>query len=180
VVAWIMRRSTWLHRFVTGLSVGSSYYTRTGRSDRVLAFSDSVTAGRSPALLRDMEIAIPYEQAPAAINVLRKHFQSTRTYPLMPIHVRCSARSDSWLSPAYHRDVCWLEFWQYPASDTLFDEIHQLLEPFGYRFHWGKETRADPAYIRNQYEKWDAFVRLRSEWDPNGVFLNQYLEPFLR
>jgi hypothetical protein len=125
-----------------------------------------------------MEIAIPYEQAPAAIDVLRTHFRKTRKYPLLPIHIRCSARSDLWLSPAYRRPVCFLEFYQYPTSDSLLTQIHGLLEPFGYRFHWGKETRADPEYTRRQYEKWDAFVELREQWDPNGLFMNRYLEPF--
>jgi hypothetical protein len=57
-------------------------------------------------MIQDMEIAVPYEQAHVALGVIRKHFLTTQKYPLMPIHIRCSARSDLWLSPAYKRDVC--------------------------------------------------------------------------
>jgi hypothetical protein len=71
-----------------------------------------------------------------------------------------------------------LEFWQYPHSDSLFREIHELLEPFHYRFHWGKETKASLDYIRRQYERWDDFLQLRDEWDPKGMFLNHYVESF--
>jgi L-gulonolactone oxidase len=176
--AWLLLRGNTIQRFFTKFSVGSCYPLRIGRSDWVLAFGDLGDSDRSPDTIRDMEVALPYEQAPAAIGLLRTHFQTTRTFPLMPIHIRSSARSDLWLSPAYGRDVVWLECWQYPRSATLFDQIHQLLRPFHYRFHWGKETRAERDYIKGQYERWDDFVRLREEWDPNGVFLNDYLESF--
>jgi L-gulonolactone oxidase len=175
---WLLRRDPAIHRYFTKFSVGSSYPTGTARSDRVLAMTDAGTGGRLPMMLQDMEIAVPYAHAHTAISVLRKDFKTTRKYPLMPIHIRCSARSEHWLSPAYKQDVCWLEFWQYPSTDGLFDRVHDVLEPFDYRFHWGKETRADRAYIRRQYERWDDFVELRERWDPNGIFLNQYLASF--
>ncbi len=74
--------------------------------------------------------------------------------------------------------MCWLEFLQYPRSDEAFRRIHELMAPFQYRFHWGKETRADREYARRQYARWDDFARLRDEWDPGGMFLNGYLESF--
>jgi len=178
LLAWLLRRSTAVQRFGTRFLVGSVYRPRVGRSDWVLAYDDHGGSGRSPGLLQDMEIAIPYGQARAAITVLRNHFARTQKYPLLPVHIRCSARSDSWLSPAHDRDVCWLEFWQYPRSDRFFTEVHQLLKPFRYRFHWGKETRAEREYISQQYDRWADFVRLREEWDPKGTFLNEYLASF--
>jgi L-gulonolactone oxidase len=180
-VADMIYRRRWqsLQRFVTSRSVGSSYRPGVGRSDLVLAFTDVAGARRSPAVLQDMEIAVPYEQAQAALNAVREHFRTTQRYPLLPIHIRCSARSELWLSPAYHRDVCWMEFWQFPHSDTAFKQIHELLAPFHYRFHWGKETGAGREYIRQQYERWDDFVRLRAEWDPDGRFANSYTDSFL-
>ena len=177
-LAWLLRRHHAIQRYFTSLSVGSSYQVRIGRSDAVLAFTDAVTSGRSPMILQDMELAIPYDRAPAVIELLRAHFRRTGRYPLMPMHIRCSAGSSSWLSPAYKRDVCWFEFWEQPGEGFL-TEIHELLKPLGYRFHWGKQARADRAYIRQQYERWDDFIALRREWDPQGMFLNTYTEAFL-
>jgi len=171
-------RLTVLQRALTRRVVGSSYPVRTGRSDLVLAFSELGASGRYRATIQDMEIAVPYAQAAAAIGVLRRHYQTTRRYPLLPVHIRASARSDLWLSPAYQRDVCWLEFLQYPRSDRALRQIHELMQPFRYRFHWGKQTRADRGYARRQYPRWDDFARLRTEWDPDGIFLNGYLESF--
>jgi nucleoside-diphosphate-sugar epimerase/FAD/FMN-containing dehydrogenase len=167
-----------IQRVMTGWSVGSAYRPRVGRSDLVLAFGDDDMSTRSPMAIQDMEIAVPYDCAQEALAALRDHFSRRRQYPLLPVHIRCSPRSPLWLSPAHGREVCWIEVWQYPPSDSLFDEIHELMKPFRYRFHWGKETRADEGYIRRQYERWDDFVRLREEWDPTGMFLNSYLESF--
>jgi FAD/FMN-containing dehydrogenase len=125
-----------------------------------------------------MEIAVPYDRAREAIGALRDLFQRTRNYPLLPLHIRCSPRSRHWLSPAYEREVCWIEFWQYPRSDRLFEDIHALMKPLHYRFHWGKETTADRNYIRAEYERWNDFEQLRHEWDPRGIFLNSYLAEF--
>jgi L-gulonolactone oxidase len=176
--AAVVGRSRALQRAITSRAVGKTYPLRTGRSDRVLAISDVAGSARSPQILQDMEVAVPYDQAPAALAALRHHFQSTNRFPLLSIHIRCSAASDLWLSPAYGRAVCYLEFWKLSADDDLFDRVHTLLAPFGYRFHWGKETRADRDYIRRQYARWDDFARLRAEWDPQGMFLNAYTARF--
>lgn len=180
-MATLLLRNPSLHRKLTAMSLGSAYRHRTGRSDRVLAFGDGGTLGRSPLemLIQGVEIAVPYDRAREAIAVIRNHFLQARNYSLLPIHIRCSPGSKLWLSPAYERDVCWLEFWLYPHPESLsMQQVHDLLKPFGYRFHWGKQTRADREYIQRQYERWDEFCRLRQEWDPNGVFLNSYLESF--
>jgi FAD/FMN-containing dehydrogenase len=55
-------------------------------------------------------------------------------------------------------------------------EIHEALEPFHYRFHWGKASLVGPSEIRERFPRWDDFDRLRRQWDPDGVFLNPYLE----
>ena len=168
-----------VQRSITRRSVGSSHHARAGRSDFVLAFGDrGINAPRSPLTIQDLEIAVPYDRAPAAISALRDMFRTTRKFPLLPVHIRCSPRSRLWLSPAYGREVCWIEFWQYPRSDRLLTDIHALMKPLQYRFHWGKESPADRDYIRGQYERWNDFERLRQEWDPRGTFLNSYLDGF--
>ena len=177
-IAALLRTGTPIQRYFTGKLVGSSYRPRTGRSDLVLAFADPVPPERSPGIVGDMEIAIPYEQAPEALTLLRSHFRKTQRFPLLPVHIRCSAPSDLWMSPAYKRTVCWLEFCSYPRTDPLFRQIHDLMKPFQYRFHWGKETAAKRDYILQQYEKWEDFARLRRNWDPNGMFSNQYMDAF--
>jgi len=179
-VGWLLRRHLAIQRTLTRRSVGHSYRPRQGRSDLVLAFNDNPAAGRSPGIIGDMEMAIPYRNSGEALNLLREFFAKTGKFPLLPVHIRCSPKSSAWMSPAYERDVCWLEFTSYPRSDDLFSQMHALLAPFGYRSHWGKETAADKQYLQSQYEKWNDFVQLRQAWDPHDMFLNSYLAAFLQ
>jgi L-gulonolactone oxidase len=176
-IAWTMRRNHAIHRAVTRRAVGRSYPLRTGRSDLVLAFLDNPAAERSPGIIGDMEVAIRYSDACKALHLLRDFFAATGKFPLLPVHIRCSAASVAWMSPAYQRDVCWLEFCSCPRTDNLFAQVDALLAPFHYRSHWGKETAAGKQYLQLQYEKWNDFARLREAWDPDDMFLNSYLAP---
>ena len=66
-------------------------------------------------------------------------------------------------------------------EDDYFKQYWELLKGFGARFHWGK-TLSDPgsstgaAYRRQQCgpAEWDAFMALRSAWDPDEIFLTHY------
>jgi L-gulono-1,4-lactone dehydrogenase len=165
-----------LQRALANSAIRSARHVRIGPSDLILTLFDAGNGDRSP--IQDMDVALPYAQAGAALAQLRQHFRSTRRFPLLPVHIRCSAASRHWLSPNYERQVCWLEFWQVPRSQTLYAQIDALLRPYRYRFHWGKETCADRDYIRSTYPQWNRFARLRREWDPAGRFMNDYLRTF--
>jgi FAD/FMN-containing dehydrogenase len=154
-----------------------------GQSDFVLTHFDAtsddfIANGDLEDLdpVSDMEIAIPYSQATTALATIRNHFRTAQKYPSMHIHIRCSAADALWLSPAHGQAICWLEFWEYPRTGEFFREMVELLKPFNFRCHWGKQIPIDQDYLKQQYEKWDDFIRLRQEWDPNGMFSNTCLE----
>jgi hypothetical protein len=177
-LAWCVHHSgsSMLHKSIAQASIKGSFPPRAGRSDQVLAYLEAGERPRSP--INNMEIAVPYEKAGEALAVLRAHFLESRRFPLMPIHVRASKGGAQWLSPNYQRDVCWLELWQTPASEAMFKEVHTILARVPHRPHWGKETPATADDLRNQYDRWADFCRLRTEWDRGGVFLNGYLATF--
>ena len=54
----------------------------------------------------------------------------------------------------------------------------RLLQPFGYRLHWGKYLPVDPllgaVHLRRHTPRWDDFLALRKVMDPDGVFLTSY------
>jgi L-gulono-1,4-lactone dehydrogenase len=167
-----------VQRFFTKRSAGTRYPVRAGRSDRVLAFGDNDIPVTAPDALPVCEAAVPYERAGEAIAALRETFTRRRRYPWLPIHIRCSPASECWLSPAYGGAVCWFQVWIFPPSDAAMGEIHEALQPFHYRFHWGKVSLVGRSEIRERFPHWDDFDRLRRQWDPDGVFLNPYLENF--
>jgi L-gulono-1,4-lactone dehydrogenase len=175
----------WLQRWGFEQYDKTVYASPYGCSDFVLthfdATSDELIANGTLDDLEpvaDMELAIPYAQAPAALVCLRNHFHKTRRYPSMHIHLRCTAADEFWLSPAYGQAICWLEFWEYPCTGKFFQEMVELLKPFNVRGHWGKQIPVDSAYLQQQYEKWPDFLELRQAWDPDRMFSNAYLDSY--
>lgn len=169
-------RWNWLHRWSAKQYEKTVYALPSGQSDFV--FTHLEGSDYDPIPLPNMEIAIPYSQASAAIAVIRNHFQKTQKYPNIHVHFRCSAEEDLWLSPSYKQTICWFDFWEYPYSGEFFKEMVELLKPFNFRSHWGKQIMVDQEYLKQQYEKWNDFVRLRQEWDPDGMFSNPLLEKY--
>lgn len=165
----------------------SVYSAPYGRSDFVLTHFDAtsedlISNGDAVDLdpVADMELAVPYEQAIAALQTLRDHFHQTQRYPTMQIHIRCSAGESFWLSPTGGGPICWLEFWEYPCTGKFFQDMVALLKPFGFRGHWGKQIPVERAYLQQQYPRWQDFCDLVKQHDPHGRFSNPTLHRYFR
>lgn len=177
-------RLNWLQRLCLEQYDRTIYSAPFGRSDFVLTHFDATSTDITTNEVTDfepvgdMEIAVPYDKACAAINCIRNHFHKIQKYPTMHIHIRCTAADDFWLSPAYKQAVCWLEFWEYPHTGKFFNQMLELLKPFDLRCHWGKQIFVEPQYLKKQYEKWHDFVRLREKYDPNRMFSNPCLDSY--
>ncbi len=169
-------RWNWLYRWSAKQYEGTIYACPSGRSDFV--FTHFEHTKYDPAPFANMEIAIPYSQARAALAVLRNHFQKTRKYPNTYVHLRCAAEEDFWLSPASKQAICWVDFWEYPYTGEFLQEMVELLKPFNFRCHWGKQILVDQEYLKKQYEKWHDFIQIRQEWDPKGMFSNPCLDKY--
>ena len=50
-----------------------------------------------------------------------------------------------------------------------------ILSDFSARVHWGKLHFLTPERLHALYPEADAFINVRRELDPNGVFLNAHL-----
>jgi L-gulono-1,4-lactone dehydrogenase len=182
---FLTHRVNWLQRWGFQQYDQTVYACPYGRSDFVLTHFDATSGdlignGDLEDLdpVSDMEIAIPYTQTQAALTCLRNHFHATRRYPSMHIHIRCAAADNFWLSPAYGQAICWLEFWEYPRTGKFFQEMVELLKPFHFRGHWGKQIPVDPTYLKQQYDKWSDFLELRQAWDPTRIFSNVCLDHY--
>ena len=178
-------RLNWLQRMCLERYDRTIYAAPFGRSDFVLTHFDATSTDIATneectdfEPVGDMEIAVPYDRACAALSCIRDYFHKVQKYPTMHIHIRCTAADDFWLSPAYKQAVCWLEFWEYPHTGKYFNQIIELLKPFNIRCHWGKQIFVEQKYLKQQYEKWHDFIRLREEWDSNGMFSNACLDSY--
>ena len=67
---------------------------------------------------------------------------------------------------------------QYYKQDPwqLFNIVEPILQHYQGRPHWAKMHSLHASQLRNLYPKWDAFMDLRAQLDPERKFLNPYLE----
>lgn len=57
----------------------------------------------------------------------------------------------------------------------LFEAYERIVIRHGGRPHWAKAHGLRPSDLRKLYPKFDDFVCVLEEYDPNGVFRNEYV-----
>lgn len=108
------------------------------------------------------------------LHVLRKH----QVPMFFPIEFRYVKGDDIWLSPFYQRDSVSISIHQFYKQDyhAIFDLVEPILQKYQGRPHWGKLHSMSAASLRELYPKWDDFMVLRQQLDPQQKWLNPYLK----
>lgn len=127
------------------------------------------------------EMWIPLSRAKDVMNKMRRHYEEggfagTGTYTC---EIYPTGSSDYWMSPSYGEDVIkidtfWFEKNKGNPDQNFYPQFWELLAEFDYRLHWGKSLSGDVAYLRALYPRWDDFMKLRAEMDPQQVFVTEY------
>jgi hypothetical protein len=127
------------------------------------------------------EMWLPLDKTLDVMDAIRDHYNASRlsrvgTYT---IDIYATPADRFWLSPGYGRrsvkfDIFWFAKNRGDPVIDFYPQFWELLKPFGCRFHWGKHLPAEALYIREQYPKWDRFMELREEVDPQQVFVTPY------
>lgn len=60
-----------------------------------------------------------------------------------------------------------------------FHDMEPLFRAHGGRPHWGKKHTMGAAELSALYPEWDAFVRIRERFDPDGVLMSEHLRDLL-
>jgi hypothetical protein len=137
------------------------------------------------------EIWIPIEQTEAVMKKMNDFFTAatfdeidTFSYELYG-----TTKSEFWMSPSYQKDVVRVDVFWFGSNygnptDTFYPQFWDLLKDFDYRLHWGKflveNTSTVPVdYLEKQYPKWNEWLAIRSELDPNNLFLTDYWKKHL-
>lgn len=133
-------------------------------------------------LLRDW-FAAPEDDAEA---LRRTGTYAWELYAAMPspfwMNAAHSSGEDEWRQGAFRVDPYWFAE---NATDPVdfYAGLWSLLREAGipFRLHWGKfqpryaeGDRDWVDFFRAQYPRWDDFLRLRAERDPNNIFLSDY------
>ncbi len=125
----------------------------------------------------EMEYHLPREHGLAALREIRAALESQHHEVFFPIEVRYVKGDDIWLSPFYQRDTCSIAVHRYFDEDfqPYFKTIEPIFRKYQGRPHWGKLNTLTAKDLRELYPRWDDFVNVRRELDPQGRFLNPYL-----
>ena len=97
---------------------------------------------------------------------------------LMISEIRTIKADDLWMSTAYQRESVAIHFtWKQTDNVIkLLPLVEAELAEFGVRPHWGKLFTRTTAELKAVYPKFDAFVKLIKEYDPQGKFHNTFLD----
>ena len=125
----------------------------------------------------EMEYHLPRENGLQALREVRTALETQHPEVFFPIEVRFVKGDDIWLSPFYQRDCCSIAVHRYFDEDytPYFRTIEPIFRKYHGRPHWGKLNSLQQQDFRSLYPRWDDFVEVRREMDPQGRFLNPYL-----
>lgn len=126
----------------------------------------------------ELEYCFDLETAPYCFQEVRKRIKEKhRKHVAWRVLYRPVGRDNAFLSTAYEKDIIAITLHQNAALpyNTYFDDIEKIFQAFGGRPHWGKKHSLTAAQLKSLYPMWERFHEIRMAFDPNGIFLNSYL-----
>lgn len=133
------------------------------------------------------ELWFPIEKAAQVIDTLQQHYTAGgyAATGFYTVEILAGKKSSCWLSPGYQTDSIRINIMFFKNSSTIAtDFFAQFWDLFSennlpFRPQWGKdlpspESRTGPTYLQSQYPKWNVFMQLRKQLDPQNIFLTDY------
>lgn len=153
-------------------SVGDADFT--DESHRVFASSRWVK-------FVEMEYGVPLAAVPEIVRRIEQAVQEAGIDLLFPIEVRAAGADDIPLSTAHGRDSGYIAVHRGKGMvyRPYFELVEAIMNEFEARPHWGKMHFQTASTLAPRYPEWEEFQRVRAEYDPNGVFSNDYTDRVL-
>lgn len=133
----------------------------------------------TPRLVKfnEMEYSIPAEHMASAIRDINYVIQKYKFDVHFPIECRYVKGDDLWLSPSYERDSAYIAIHMYKGMEYkhFFAKLEEVFRHYQGRPHWGKEHTLTSVDLQNLFPKYNDFLQIRKQLDPNNLFLNHYL-----
>jgi L-gulono-1,4-lactone dehydrogenase len=137
----------------------------------------------SPRRVRfvEMEYSLPRAAFRDGFAAIRDVIQREDLRVSFPIEARWVAPDDIPLSTAYGEERCYLAIHMFRGEpyERYFRAVEAELRQLGGRPHWGKMHWRTAEDLRPVYPRFDEFVAMRDDVDPDRVFGNTYLETVL-
>jgi L-gulonolactone oxidase len=150
------------------------------KGDASTMIADCHRAFSSVRLVRfnEMEYELPAANGPDALRELVEFIERKKIQVHFPVEYRYVKGDDIWLSPFYGRDSAAISVHQYQGMDHrhYFAGAEAIFRNHGGRPHWGKMHTLVARDLEPLYPRWNDFLKLRQEIDPQGVFINPWLQ----
>jgi FAD-linked oxidoreductase len=148
--------------------------TRVDRPYRILA---------TPRLVKllETEYSVPAEAGPDCLREVKAWIDRSHVPISFPIEYRYVAAEDAFLSPYYGRASAMIDLQQFTGMPyhEYFLAGENIFRRYGGRPHWGKLHSRTADELRPLYPDWDRFQEVRRRWDPDRIFMNDYLRRVL-
>lgn len=105
-----------------------------------------------------------------------------------PFILRYCSSSKSWISPSFGQPVCYIGFLVYLNTDDyranyerleLLKSIESIICRYDALPHYGKYFQKQRYSFAEKLPKWKDFLNTRYKLDPQGKFMNKFLEELL-
>lgn len=125
----------------------------------------------------EMEYSMPLEAGPQCMAAIRALLMRDFSEMPWPVEYRTLAADDVWLSTAYMRDTVTISLHQVVEEDEepMFRAAEEIFQSFDGRPHWGKLNYLSGSDLASIHDRWTDWWEVRDSYDPDGVFLNDYL-----
>ena len=137
----------------------------------------------SPRRVRfvEMEYAVPRAAIRDAVQAVRNVIDREQLLISFPIEVRVTAPDDIPLSTASGRDSAYVAIHRYRGEpfEGYFRAVEAEMKALDGRPHWGKMHWRTHEDLRPAYPRFDDFLAVRNQVDPDRVFANSYLDTVL-
>eukprot|EP01080_Neovahlkampfia_damariscottae_P000817 gene817-9067_t len=140
---------------------------------------DLVLTAPHPPVYSEIEYFFPIEKLNEVHKEFRKYVLSSKVYYNLISEIRFIAKDDIWLSPFYNRDSVAISVILYDLNsiwESYSNDLEKIFIKHQGRPHYGKHHNRNATNLKHEFEKWDDFLKIRNQMDPDGIFLNDYLK----
>lgn len=125
-----------------------------------------------------MEYSISAWDGPACFEEIRLLLMTEFTDVQWPVEYRTLAADKTWLSNAYERDTVTISVHQDVNEDETeyYRACEEIFDRYQGRPHWGKVHYLKADKLAARYPKWEDWWAERNRFDPQGIFLNEFLQ----
>ncbi len=133
------------------------------------------------------EMWVPASNISTVVNTMQAFYEAGgyEATGFYTVELLGGKQSNFWLSPGYGQDSIRINILYFADStvtpDTYFSKFWTLFAEKGINFrpHWGKmipdtNSAQGPAYLQSAYPQWNNWMNLRTQMDPNQIFVTDY------